>query len=334
MLGVIMLLAALLAGCGAAATPTPAPATAPTSAPATAAPTAPATASPTQVAAAPAAPATALPTQVAAAPAAPATASPTQVAAAPAAPATASPTQVAAAPAAPAMQREPSVTLTWYGQSTFVLATNTGLKALLDPTGTGAGYKIPTQAGIDLVTVSHEHSDHNAVGLASGSPLVLRGLNGNDWAKIDQTLKNVRVQTVGVYHDGAQGAQRGKNAIFVFDVNGLRVAHLGDLGHLLSAEQVKQIAPVDVVLIPVGGFYTIDAQQAVQVVNQLEPKVVIPMHYKTPALSLSLAAVLAPVDDFIKAMGAQATFTEAGQTVTLGRSQLPAGRALMVLKYN
>jgi len=298
-LGVIMLLAALIAGCGAAATPTPAPATAPTSAPATAAtvaPTAAATASPTQA--------------------------PTQVAAA------------TAATAAPAMQREPSVTLTWYGQSTFVLATNTGLKALLDPTGTGTGYKIPTQAGIDLVTVSHEHSDHNAVGLASGSPLVLRGINGNDWAKIDQTLKNVRVQTVGVYHDGAQGAQRGKNAIFVFDVNGLRVAHLGDLGHILSAEQVKQIAPVDMVLIPVGGFYTIDAKQAVQVVSQLEPKVVIPMHYKTPALSLSLAAVLAPVDDFIKAMGTQATFTEAGQTVTLGRSQLPAGRTLMVLKYN
>jgi len=242
------------------------------------------------------------------------------------------PAPTTAPPSAPEAKAA-TMTLTWWGQSTFVLKTSTGLNALLDPTGSGTGYKIPTLDGMDLVTVSHEHSDHNAVSLASGSPLVLKGLAGSDWAKIDQTVKGVRVRTVGVYHDGAQGGQRGKNAIFIFDVEGLRVAHLGDLGHTLSPEQIKDIGPVDVILIPVGGYYTIDAKAAVEVVNQLNPRIVVPMHVKTPDLAASLAGVLAPVDDFIKAMGGQASVTQAEQTVTIEKSKLPAGRTVLVLKY-
>jgi len=169
------------------------------------------------------------------------------------APATAAPTPPPTV-TPPTLSNDTTITLTWWGQSTFVFKTSTGLNALLDPTGPGTGYKIPTLDGIDLVTTSHEHSDHNAVNLAAGSPLVLKGLAGNNWAKIDQTVKGVRVRTVGVYHDDSQGSKRGKNAIFVFDVDGLRLAHLGDLGHALSPEQVKDIGPVDVILIPVGGF--------------------------------------------------------------------------------
>jgi len=229
--------------------------------------------------------------------------------------------------------KDAAITLTWFGQSTFVLKMSTGLNALLDPAGLGTGYDIPEQSGIDLVTVSHEHSDHNAVSLAAGSPIVLRGLAGNDWAKIDQTIKGVRVRTVGVYHDATSGSQRGKNAIFIFDVDGLRLAHLGDLGHTLSLEQIKDVGPVDVILIPVGGYYTIDGKVAAEVVNQLNPKIVIPMHFKTADLSPSLAGVLAPVDDFIKAMGSTVTVSEVGQTITLERSKLPANRTIMVLKY-
>jgi L-ascorbate metabolism protein UlaG (beta-lactamase superfamily) len=229
--------------------------------------------------------------------------------------------------------QDASITLTWYGQSTFVLSTSTGLKALLDPANAGTGYKIPKLDGIDLVTVSHEHSDHNDVSLAAGSPVVLRGLSAGDWAKIDQMVKGVRVRTVGTYHDDAQGGKRGKNAIFVFDVDGLRVAHLGDLGHPLSPEQIKDVGPVDVILIPVGGFYTIDAKTAVEVVNQLNPKIVVPMHVGTADLSASLAGVLARVDDFIKAMGDKAAVTEAGQTITIEKSKLPTSRTIMVMKY-
>jgi L-ascorbate metabolism protein UlaG (beta-lactamase superfamily) len=238
------------------------------------------------------------------------------------------------APAASALSlKDAAITLTWFGQSTFVLKTNTGLNSLLDPAGPGTGYNIPMQSGIDLVTVSHEHSDHNAVSLADGSPIVLHGLAGNDWARIDQTVEGVRVRTVGVYHDDTLGSQRGKNAIFVFDVDGLRLAHLGDLGHTLSPEQIKDIGPVDVILIPVGGFYTVDGKAATEVVSQLDPKIVIPMHYKTADLSQSLAGRLAAVDDFIKAMGNTATVSGVGQTVTIERGKLPAGRTIIVMKY-
>lgn len=244
------------------------------------------------------------------------------------------PLPVTLPPAAPpSAAKEVSISLTWYGQSTFALSASTGLQALLDPAGPGTGYKIPTLEGIDLVTVSHEHSDHNATNLASGNPLVLKGLAGADWAKIDQTVKGVRVRTVGVYHDDTQGSQRGKNAIFVFDVDGLRLAHLGDLGHTLSPDQVKEIGPVDVILIPVGGFFTIDGKQAAEVVSQLDPKVVVPMHYKTPDLAASLAGRLAAVDDFIKALGNATTVTEVGHTITVERGKLPAGRTVMVMKY-
>jgi len=92
----------------------------------------------------------------------------------------------------------------------------------------------------------------------------------------------VRVRTVATYHDDKQGAERGKNAIFIFDLGGLRIAHLGDLGHKLSDDQVKQIGAVDVATIPVGGFYTLDGKGAAEVIGQLKPKIAIPMHYTTP----------------------------------------------------
>lgn len=237
-------------------------------------------------------------------------------------------------PAAAQPAKNASITLTWYGHASFVLGTSTGLKALLDPTTEVTNYKIPKMTNMDLVTASHEHTDHNATDLADGDPIVvLRGLGLDGWAKIDQTIKGVRVQTVGVFHDDTQGTQRGKNAIFVFDVDGLRMAHLGDLGHVLSTEQIKEIGIVDVLLIPVGGFYTIDAKKAAEVVNQLNPKIIVPMHYKTADLAPSLASVLAPVDDFIKAMGDQVKVVQTGQTITIEKDKLPATRTMMVMKY-
>jgi len=223
--------------------------------------------------------------------------------------------------------------LTWLGHPTFILVTSTGLTALLDPMGASVGYPLTVVTSVDLVTVSHEHSDHNNVGLAAGNPLVLRGLAAGDWAKIDQTVKGVRVRTVSAYHDASQGSQRGKTAIFVFELEGLRLAHLGDLGHTLTADQVKAIAPVDILLIPVGGTFTLDGRGAAEVVGQLNPRVVIPMHYKTPALGASLAGQLAPVDAFIAALGASAKVMEAGHTISLSPSKLPAERTVMVMKY-
>jgi L-ascorbate metabolism protein UlaG (beta-lactamase superfamily) len=225
------------------------------------------------------------------------------------------------------------MTLTWLGHPTFILTTSTGLTALLDPMGASVGYPLTPVSSVDLVTVSHEHSDHNNVGLATGSPTVLRGLAGNDWAKIDQAIKGVRVRTIPTYHDDTQGSARGKNAIFIFEFDGFKVAHLGDLGHPLSADQIKEIGSVDVVMIPVGGFYTLDGKGAADVVEQLKPKVIVPMHYKTPATGPSLAGRLTEVDGFTTAVGASAKVEKVGKTISLSLGKLPATRTVMVMSY-
>jgi len=242
-------------------------------------------------------------------------------------PPTTPPTTAPATTSAPA-GKDVTIGLTWFGQSTFVLTTSTGLKALLDPTGTT--YKIDPIAGVDLVTVSHEHSDHNKVSLATGNPIVLRGLTPTDWAKVDQTIKGVRVRTVGTFHDDTQGSQRGKNAVFIFELEDLHLVHLGDLGHKLTPEQVKAIGPVQVLLIPVGGFYTIDVKTAVEVVGQLNPRIIVPMHYKTAEVT---SGPLIEATEFIQAMSSTATIVEAGHTVTVSRDTLPAKQAVMVMKY-
>ncbi len=130
--------------------------------------------------------------------------------------------------------------------------------------------------------MSHDHFDHNNVAAVPGNPQVVRGT-----AKV----KGMEFKGISTYHDDAGGSQRGNNIIFCFEVDGIRVCHLGDLGHPLSDKQVAEVGSVDVLLIPVGGYYTIDANVATAVCNQLQPKVVIPMHYKTGKCDFPIAGV-------------------------------------------
>ena len=206
----------------------------------------------------------------------------------------------------PAGKGKGDASLTWYGQSCFLLQTKAGTKVVMDPIPGAIGYTPPTDLKADVVTVSHEHADHNNVALVAGAgkdgapPKLLRGLTEDkkDWVKNKEKVKDVQIRSVGVYHDGEQGKQRGLNSVFVFETGGLKIAHLGDLGHLLTDDQLKEIGPVDVVLIPVGGFFTIDAAQATKVVEQLKPRtIVVPMHYKTDVLVIK---ELAPVDAFLQ----------------------------------
>ena len=171
--------------------------------------------------------------------------------------------------------------ITWLGQSCFLIEAK-DVRILIDPFGGKVGYPVqPVKA--DIVTVSHEHFDHNNVEMAEGSPVVLRGLTkgGADWAKIDYQGKGVKIRTVNVYHDDKQGAQRGKDAIFIYEIGGLQVVHTGDLGHPLTDEQVKQIGPVDILMLCVGGFYTIGPDEAKTAAKLLKPRILIPMHFKT-----------------------------------------------------
>ncbi len=173
----------------------------------------------------------------------------------------------------------------WLGHASFYLESPAGVRLVTDPYGPQVSPAAPVVTA-DVVTISHEHFDHNYLENIKGNPQVWRGLtpDGSDWSGLEQTFKDVYAYTVPAYHDDAAGNKRGKIAIFVFEIGNLRLAHLGDLGHLLDEEQVQKIGRLDVMMIPVGGYFTIDAGQAWQVVGALKPRVVVPMHYLVPGL--------------------------------------------------
>ena len=226
----------------------------------------------------------------------------------------------------------PTAQLQWLGHAGFLLTSAQGTRILIDPPSAGIGYTIAPIDGVDAVLVTHEHSDHNNVGLATGSPLILRGLTSSGWNTIDQPVKDVRIYSASpdslVYHDNQQGAQRGRNTIFILEVDGLRIAHFGDLGHVLTPEIIQAMGAVDVVLIPVGGYYTIDATEATQVVGQLNPLVVIPMHYKTPKMQANWPGT--GVEPFLEGK----TVERPNSTVImLSRTTLPAQTTVVVLNY-
>jgi L-ascorbate metabolism protein UlaG (beta-lactamase superfamily) len=185
----------------------------------------------------------------------------------------------------------------------------------MDPLGKGLGLELPAGLRADLVTISHEHPDHNNVGLVAGKAHVVRGLTADKkgWARVDEKFRDVAVRTVGVYHDDKHGAERGLDAVFVFEVGGLRIAHLGDLGHALNDEQLAAIGSVDVLLVPVGGTFTIDGRMATRVVDQLRPRLmVVPMHYKTDGVTIK---DLDPVGPFLE--GKSNVRRETARTITL-----------------
>ena len=176
----------------------------------------------------------------------------------------------------------------WLGHSCFSLALSNGKRIITDPFAETVGYPQPGLTA-DFVTVSHQHFDHNAVQTVPGNPVVIKIEGQYNFAEINIT-------GIPTYHDARQGRLRGKNIIFIIEAEGLRICHLGDLGHLLEPEQIKEIARPDVLLIPVGGNFTIGAAEAVKTVDQLKPSYVIPMHYKTKYTELAISTP----DEFIK----------------------------------
>lgn len=221
---------------------------------------------------------------------------------------------------------EKQVTFTWFGQSCFLMVTTENTRIIIDPVKF-KGYKLPENIRVDIVTVSHEHPDHNKVSAVSGEPEVLRGLtsNGRKVAGIDKRIKDVHIYTVASYHSKAR---IGWNAIFIFEFDGLRVAHLGDLGLTLSPGQVKAIGEIDVLMLPVGGRHTISGAEADTVVNQLKVKrIVFPMHFKTPAADFFPYSA----DDFTK--GKQNVKKVSRNTYVLDLNDLPGKREYIVLDY-
>lgn len=179
--------------------------------------------------------------------------------------------------------------VTWLGHSCFLLESKDGISLLLDPFHEDeVGYSLPPVQA-DIALISHDHLDHNNALAAGSNAKVIFGPG-------KYNCQGLEILGIESYHDAETGRQRGTNTIFCFALDCIRVCHLGDLGHVLSPDQVKAIRPVDLLFLPVGGRYTIDAAGGNEVMRQLYPAVAVPMHYQTRALSFDLD----PVDDFLK----------------------------------
>ncbi len=208
--------------------------------------------------------------------------------------------------------------IVWYGHAYFRLKGREGV-VVTDPTvRRGAGSSARTTA--DVCTISHPHPGHSQLSVVSGQPKVLTGPG-------EYEVKGIIITGIQTYHDAERGTKRGKNTTYLIEMDDLVVCHLGDLGQVLSAEQVDQIGDnVDVLLVPVGGDGTIDAAQAVEVISMIDPRIVIPMHYRIGDLD----AHLDPVDKFLREMGV--TNAEPEQRAVVTKGSLPEAMRVIVLE--
>lgn len=218
----------------------------------------------------------------------------------------------------PGMKREEvsqgEIKIHYLGHACFLVEAG-DLCILMDPYSPQVGYS-ELEVETDIVTLSHEHMDHNYASAAVGAK-VIRGLTPDalGWEDISISLGEVTISGLPSYHDDAAGKLRGRNMIFILDLEGLRLVHLGDLGHLLNENQVEKLVPVDILLIPVGGHYTIDAEGAKQVIEQLSPRIVIPMHYRTEVTRNWPIAGIKPFlegEDKIREIGKKAAVVSKG----------------------
>jgi L-ascorbate metabolism protein UlaG (beta-lactamase superfamily) len=207
--------------------------------------------------------------------------------------------------------------ITWLGHSCFRLRSRDTI-IVTDPPNPEKGFS-PTNLNANIVTISHAHAGHNAVGLCGGDPRVIEGPG-------EYEVGGVLIAGVRTYHDDKHGSERGRNTVFVLELEDLRLCHLGDLGHVPSAEQREVMTDIDILMVPVGGHTTIDAAGAAEVASLLEPKIVIPMHYRTDLLNGDLD----PLDPFLKQMGVTEAAPQARLNVT--QSNLPAQMQVAILE--
>lgn len=210
----------------------------------------------------------------------------------------------------------------WLGHASMLLTSSDGTRVVTDPYEAGVfglDYA-PIDVEADIVTVSHDHADHNNVSAVKGNPAVVQGSGVHH-------AGGVTFEGIGCYHDDSSGSERSANTIFCFSLDSIRVCHLGDLGHPLRLEDEAQITHVDVLLIPVGGSFTIDARTAADVCRRLNPRVIIPMHYRNERCA---GFPVAGVEDFLALM--DNVRRSGGSEVDLRRDSLPDAGEVVVLE--
>lgn len=210
----------------------------------------------------------------------------------------------------------------YLGHASFSVKSKLG-SVVMDPFDTKkVGFKFPTQEA-DVVTVSHEHDDHNYLAGVTGTPLVVN-IPG------EYEKNGIRIYGYESYHDGNKGADRGKNTLFKIVAEDISVLHCGDLGHALTEEALEEIDTVDVLMIPVGGHYTISADEAAKIISKIEPSIVIPMHYKTDAHNPDTFKDVAPLSDFLTKMGASTV--EPVKKLTIKKADLTDQMQIVVME--
>jgi len=214
--------------------------------------------------------------------------------------------------------------ISWLGHSCFLIKAKEE-RIITDPYSPEIGLNLPTGLRADIVTVSHSHFDHNNATAISGqevgvAPKILTGPG-------EYEINGAEIIGVPSFHDDKKGAERGQNTIFVFHLEGMGIAHLGDLGHTLTDEELEKTNQVDILLIPAGGSYfpQISPKKASEVINQIDPRIIIPMHYQVFKEKIATK----PIDDFVKEVGMN---PETLDTFKINKAELPEEeRRLIVL---
>ncbi len=212
----------------------------------------------------------------------------------------------------------------WYGHAAFKITTDKGIGMIIDPYEPGAyngalSYgKIDEEA--DIVLTSHDHADHNYIKTIAGEYTLIDKAGEYD-------LQGIKIKAFSSFHDATSGKERGGNLIFVIAADDLTLVHTGDIGHDLDADMLKKIGKVDIVLLPVGGFFTIDASQAAKMISTLAPRLTIPMHYKTDKCGFPIA----PVEEFTKGKNNVRVLDK--EEVEIRKENLPAQTEVLVLRH-
>lgn len=205
------------------------------------------------------------------------------------------------------------------GHACFTIRTSLGT-IVTDPFGEDIPYPV-RELTADIVTVSHNHFDHNAVKRVKGNPYIVKEVGEHNY-------KGIKINGVGAFHDKNKGAQRGQNIIFTIEAEGIKICHLGDLGEILNDTQLKVIGEVDILLIPVGGFYTIEPEEAKILVKNMNPKIAIPMHYKTNYVK---DWSIKPVDEFLRDITFPVKKIESNK-IEISKEILPKSTEVYLLK--
>jgi len=207
--------------------------------------------------------------------------------------------------------------ITWYGHACFRLRSREGT-VVTDPYDKSLGYSLP-RITANIVTISHDHPGHNNAKAVKGNPHVIKGPG-------EYEISGIFIFGISTFHDKRKGRDRGVNVAYLIEMEGVSICHLGDLGHVLTQSEAEALSEVDVLLIPVGGTSTLTAGAAAEVINLIEPRLVIPMHYKTPGIRMRLASVTR----FLQEMGIKKLVPEESLKITA--SSLPDETRVVLLE--